>query len=131
MSFWGIPEGFGGVPGGFGRYSKRFWVIPEGFWVFQVGWGIPEGFRGISEGFLGVFQAVLGVVQEVLGAVGLTFSRVSMRCFSSRFSVRRRLGTKIGEEGMSLIMGCNQGGGAGRDGGGMWGFNGARVGLKG
>lgn len=36
-------------------------------------------------------------------AVGLTFSRVSMRCLSSRFSVRRRWGW--GENGEELALG--------------------------
>ena len=110
-----------------GVFQEVLWVFQEVFGVFQQVWVY---FRT----FLGVFHKVLGVFQEVLGAVGLTFSRVSMRCFSSRFSVRRRLGTKIGEEGMSLIMGCNQGGRGGgvtKGWGGMWGFNGPRVGLKG
>lgn len=68
-----------------------FGGVPGWYWVPPAGSGGPQEILGASWRFW-VPPGRFGVP-----AVGLTFSRVSMRCFSRRFSVRRRWGRNRGK----------------------------------
>lgn len=100
------------------RVCWRSWGCTQGCWVSgwqpKCGFRVLQGVLGCSRVVFGGFQVGIGGSggpQEILGAswrfwvppggfgvpaVGLTFSRVSMRCFSRRFSVRRRWGRNWG-----------------------------------